>query len=144
MAVQAIIYSTATGRVRRVVDPQGNVANVLQFLASVGAQAGEKAILYTKQGNGQDMVMAWQAAATANSSLTPANDRFCVIDAGNNIIGVFVGDLSCNDGAAYPNCTFVAHPTADPRWTFASPGTFTPPPSIADNVPPAQKGSKAV
>lgn len=122
MAVQLIVYSAATGRVRRVLDPQKVVANVIQFLAQANLGVGEAAMVYTK--TGADNVTAWQAAANAHTGLTPTADRYCVIDAGNNIVGTVIADPACGDG--YPNCTLVAHPIAGPGagWTYSA-GVFT-------------------
>lgn len=122
MAVQLIVYSVATGRVRRVVGPQKIVPSVIQFLAQANLRAGEAAMVYTKTGN--DNVNAWQAAVNAKTGKTPSGDRYCVIDAGNNIIGVVIADPACGDGV--PNCTLVAHPIAGPNagWTYLA-GVFT-------------------
>lgn len=131
MAVQAIVYSTATGRVRRVVDPQVNVPNVIAFLQGIPIGPGEARLLYNKVGNGADNVFAWQAAVNVVTLLAPENDRFCAIDANNQIVGFFLGDLACGDGPnLFPNCTFVPHPSADPTWTFTPPNTFTVPPPV--------------
>lgn len=122
MAIQLIVYSVATGRVRRVLDPQKVVPNVVQFLAQANLRAGEAAMVYTK--TGANNISAWQAAVNAQTGKTPSGDRYCVIDAGNNIVGVVIADPTCGDG--YPSCTLVAHPTACPGagWTYAA-GVFT-------------------
>jgi hypothetical protein len=122
MAVQLIIYSIATGRARRIVDPQINVPNVIQFLAQAALCAGEAAMIYAKTGS--DNVSAWQTAVNVKTSKTPSGDRYCIIDAGNNIIGVVVADPACGDSV--PGCTLVAHATAGPSagWTFSA-GIFT-------------------
>jgi hypothetical protein len=122
MTVQLIVYSAATGRVRRVLDPQKIVPNVVAFLTQANLRAGEAAMVYTK--TGADHVNAWQAAVTALTGKTPSGDRYCVIDAGNNIVGVVVADPACGDG--FPNCTLAAHPAAAPGagWTYAA-GVFT-------------------
>jgi len=128
--IQAIIYSVATGRVRRVIDPQANVPNVIQFLARAGGLLGEAVLVYTKIG--QDDLNAWQAAVNAHTGRIPANDRYCIIDQTNAIVGAVIADPSCGDG--YPNCILVAHPTADSRWTFTPPNTFVAPPPLVKGV----------
>lgn len=125
--IQAIVYSIATGRVRRVVDPQANVPNVIAFLAQAKAGAGEAVLVYTKQGNGLDNLLSWQAAVTAHTGITPANDRYCVIDANSNIVSAIIADPACGDG--YSGYTLVANAAADSSWTYAN-GTFTPPAPI--------------
>lgn len=124
--IQAIVYSVATGRVRRVVDPQVNVPNVVAFLAQAKAGAGEAVLVYTKQGNGLDNLLSWQAAVTAHTGVTPANDRYCVIDANSKIVSAIIADPACGDG--YAGHTLVAHANADPSWTYIS-GVFTRPPA---------------
>jgi len=125
VAVQAIIYSKATGRVRRVVDPQVNVPNVIAFLAQAGAQTGEAVLIYTKQG--QDTLTAWQAAVNAHTGLSPditQTDWCCGVDAQNNIAAWFIGDPACNDG--YAGLTTLFAPWgADSSWTYN--GTFIAP-----------------
>jgi len=128
MAIQAIVYSAATGRVRRVIDPNAAVPNVITFLAQAKARPGEAVMAYTKQGGGADTLAAWQAAVTTLTGKTPTNDRYCVIDANNNIVGVVNADPLCGD--AVPNCTLVAHATADQTWTFTPPNIFTAPATL--------------
>ena len=128
MAIQAIVYSVATGRVRRVVDPQANVPNVIAFLAQAKANAGEAVLVYNKQGNGADTLPAWQAAVNAHTGLTPGNDRYVAVDALNNIVWAGLADPACGDG--FPGTTLIANATADPNWTYNG-LTFTPPPYVA-------------
>lgn len=128
MSVQAIIYSKATGRVRRVLDPETNVPNVIAFLASAGAGTGEAVIVYTKQGNGADTLSAWQATVNAHTGLSPdttQTDWLCAIDQNNNIVGWLIGDIACNDSS--PLGALVSAPWgADNRWTYDG-TSFTPP-----------------
>ena len=137
MAVQLITYSVATGRVRRVLDPQVNVPNVIAFLAQAKLSAGEAAMVYSK--TGADDLNAWQAAANAHTGLTPSGDRYCIIDAGNNIVGVVIADPACGDGI--PGCTLVAHAIAGPGagWTYSA-GTFTHTYTAAELANAAAKG----
>lgn len=121
--IQLIVYSAATGRVRRVIDPQVNVPNVIAFLAQAKAMTGEAVLVYTKQGNGQDTLPAWQAAVTAHTNLTPANDQYCIVDSTNKVIGVVLADPACAD--AVPNCSLIQNNTAGPGWTYVD-GVFTP------------------
>lgn len=132
MTIQAIVYSVATGRVRRVIDPNAIVPNVIAFLAQAKAGAGEAVMVYNKQGSGADTLAAWQSAVTTLTGKTPANDRYCIIDANNNIIGSLIADPSCGD--AVPNCTLVAHATADQTWTFTPPNIFVAPATLPKPV----------
>jgi len=131
MAVQLIIYSKATGRVRRVIDPNAAVANAIQFIAQGKAGPNEGTLLYTKQVTND--LNAWQAAVTAATSKVPASDRYCIIDANNNIVGAILADPLCGD--AVPNCTLVQHDIADQTWVFTPPSTFVPPATLPKPVP---------
>lgn len=123
MAIQAIVYSIATGRVRRVIDPQASVPNVIAFLAQAGASAGEAVLVYNKQGNGADTLPAWQAAVNAHTGLTPAGDLYLVVDAAGLIIDAFIGDPLCGD--ARSGCTLLQGPYVIGGTYLA--GVYTPP-----------------
>jgi hypothetical protein len=122
--IQVIVYSVATGRVRRVIDPQGALEDVALLVKHANVGPGEAGLVYIKQGAGLDQRQSWQAAVTAHTGLTPADDRYCLIDASNRIVSVTLGDPACGDG--YAGCTLVAHSAADPGWTYSE-GVFTPP-----------------
>ena len=132
MAIQAIVYSIATGRVRRVVDPQANVPNVIAFLAQAKASAGEAVLVYNKQGNGADTLPAWQAAVNAHTGLSvafppnsTATDWYCGIDGSNLIKWWGLADPACGDSVA--GLTLVAAPFGvDSLWTYNG-TTFTAP-----------------
>lgn len=154
--IQVIVYSKVTGRVRRVVDPQAAVPNVLQFLAQAGAGTGEGTLVYNLVGGGADNLGAWQAAVSAHTGLIPTplhpailaqvqaaaptatvvHDRYVAIDSNNIIQGVHLLDPACGDGNALPGMTLIQHDTADTRWTFTPPNTFTPP-TITQKIPGA-------
>jgi hypothetical protein len=107
-----VIYSLSTGRVRRI------------YSAAVGPTApktvaGEGVLpLFA----GIDLPAA-QARVTSATGKTPSGDRYCIIDAGNNILGAIIGDPALDSVA---NCTLVAHDSADTRW-FYNGTTFTAP-----------------
>lgn len=151
MTVQVIVYSKASGRVRRVVDPQVVVPNVITFLNQVPVHGGELRMVYNKVGGvANDTIYAWQAAASlqsgliptplhpdvqayvlakaaaASKTLTTVSDWYCVIDANNNILSGGYCDPAAGDSAP-AGCTLVACPQlADSRWTYNG-TTFTPP-----------------
>jgi hypothetical protein len=126
VAIQAIIYSKATGRVRRVFDPQANVPNVIAFLSQAGALSGEGVIAYTKQGN--DTILAWQAAVNAVTHLDPdaaQADWLAIVDAQNVIQGALIGDLLCGDQS--PSGTLIPAPWGcSVGWTYNG-SVFSPP-----------------
>ena len=141
--VQAVVYSNATGRVRRVVDPAPADP------ASACQSAGEAVLLMRKRLGRPNTLLDWQVlasraagkrpiplhptvdahvTATAGVPLADAQDRYCVIDARGNIVGVVIADPACGDLGEHHGvgCTLVAHPTADERWSYAA-GVFTAP-----------------
>src|SRR6266436_1448057 len=111
MAIQIIVYSVATGRVRRVIDPQAVTPNAIAYLNQVAVTAGEARLLYAKQGGGADTLSAWQAAVNAHTGLNPdvsQADWHCVIDGANNVLGALLADPACGD--ASPLGTLVKAP----------------------------------
>jgi hypothetical protein len=112
MATQAIIYSKATGRVRRVLDPQDDVADdVLTQRANPGV--GEAVHIYTKLHGGRDHLLAWQAAVNSVTGLDPdaaKADWHVVIsnDGANTILRHVIADLACGD--SYEDGTLVQAP----------------------------------
>ncbi len=138
--LQLIVYSAATGRVRRVIDPEGEALHPSHLKLA----PREASLLYTKVGGGNDHLHAWQVAVArhcgkrpktvhpvteahyAAAGLTPAvvADRYVVIDAGGKIVGVVAADPACGDSIA--GHTLVAHDSADERWTYTG-GVFTAP-----------------
>lgn len=134
MAVQAIVYSKATGRVRRVVDPEADVPNVIAFLAQAKAGAGEAVLVYTKAGNGQDTLAAWQAAINVHTGLNPDTaqaDWYVEVDSQNNILTWHIADPACGDLPTIAGATLVQAPWGtDSRWTYNG-TTFTAPPIVA-------------
>ena len=78
--VQAIVYSKATGRVRRVIDTGAPVADVASFLADVQVAPGEAVMAMTKRastpqrfaGRGNNTLHDWQAVVSMATKLCPA------------------------------------------------------------------------
>jgi hypothetical protein len=129
--IQVIVYSIATGRVRRVADPQATVPNVIAFLNQVSIHAGEARIVYNKQGNGADDVNAWQGAVNnvTGKSLAfgqDAGDTYAEIDGANNIVSVHVADPACGDGPVSGVALVLAPAGCSTNWTYDG-ATFTPP-----------------
>ena len=141
--LQAVVYSKATGRVRRVVDPAPADP------ASACQSAGEAVLLMRKRLGRPNTLLDWQVlasraagkrpvpihptvdahvTATARVVLTDAPDRYCVIDVHDNIVGVVIADPACGDAGEHfgVGCTLVPHATADERWSYAA-GVFTAP-----------------
>lgn len=134
---QAVVYSQATGRVRRVIDPAPAVVEV---------GAGEAFLLITKRAPPRGTTLYdWQVlacratkrrpvplhpsvdahvTATAGVALTDVPDRYVVVDGTGKILRVAICDPACGDSVE--GCTLIAHPRADERWTYAN-GVFTGP-----------------
>lgn len=131
MAIQVIVYSVATGRVRRVIDPQAVTPNVIAYLNQVTITAGEARLVYNKQGSGADTLLAWQAAVNAHTGLAPdanQNDWYCGVDVGNNIQWWGMADPASGDSIA--GLTLVSAPWGvDSRWTYNG-TTFTAPVAV--------------
>jgi hypothetical protein len=132
VAVQIIVYSLATGRVRRVEDPQANVPNVVAYLAQVPIVSGEARIIYNKQGNGADTAIAWQLAVNAvtGKSLTfpvdaTAPDWYCGIDQNGLIQWWGVADPACGDQVGGLTLINAPYP-ADGTYSYLA-GVFTAP-----------------
>jgi len=113
-----VVYSAATGRVRRWLasDTDGEIAKVALSAGEAFIQVGKK--------KGLDLPQL-QDAVDAITGKTPANDRYVVIKAGA-IVNAIIADPSCGD--AIQGSELIAHETADGRWAFDSlTRTFTPP-----------------
>lgn len=141
MSIQVIVYSKTSGRVIGVVDPTPIVPpNAIAYLSSVGPLASYEAkIVYNKKGGNQDTLESWQTAVNAVTGLNvqvgvPNSDRFCIIDSNNNIVGVTYAAPEYAATNPFGGYGMIAHNTADQTWTFAPPGTFTPPVAAAAPV----------
>ena len=131
MTIQVIVYSKATGRVRRVADPGVSVSNVLAFLNQVTIHAGEARLVYNKLGGGGDDANAWQAAVNkvTGKSVTfgiDAGDTYADVDAGNNILSVHFADPACGDVGPSGGALVLAPASCSTNWTYDG-TTFTPP-----------------
>lgn len=94
-----VIYSKATSRVRRWF-----TAPVLP--KDCGEHAGEASLV---TGDDQDL-NALQAQVSAVTGKTPNGDRYAIVDAQNNVVGVMLADPSCGDSIA--GCQLIADPAA--------------------------------
>lgn len=129
MTVQVIVYSVATGRVRRVADPQIVVSNVVAHLNQVTITAGEARLVYSKSTTGPNDIFAWQAAVNAHTGKTvsvgvDSGDTYCVVDAAGKIVHIGFMDPACGDG--YPGCTLAQSTTMQIGGTYIG-GVYTPP-----------------
>jgi hypothetical protein len=137
--VQAIVYSEATGRVRRVLDPGRHIrpARFAELLATVRPQLGERALIYAKQLGGADTLHAWQreaslacgrlpdpvhpvtlavveeAAAARGIALRRVKDRYVAVDPAGRVRAVHYADPLIDHVAG---CRLLQHDRADESW----------------------------
>lgn len=135
MTIQVLVYSLATGRVRRAVDPQTIVPNAIAYLNQVPIHAGEGRIVYAKKGGGQDDANAWQAAVNAVTGKSvvigiDAGDTYAEVDGANNILAVHIADPAAGDVGPNGGTLVLAPAGCSMGWTYDgtnfSPPLFTP------------------
>jgi hypothetical protein len=112
-----VIYSATTGRIRSIIVPQGNEKISPNLLAGEAVQQFDMSVAK------QDL-NTLQASLNAITGLSPANDRFAIIDNNGNVTGAVIADPSCGD--VVPACQLVASPNATIGWKFQA-GVFIPP-----------------
>jgi hypothetical protein len=119
--IQIIVYSERTGRVRRVIDPQGEVADAEAYRAAISLTPGEASIVRVKRGvyrlnRGEpvslDTLPYWQAHISAHTGITPADDRYCSVDSSGVVVAVHIADPACGDTSPHDGCQLVQHATA--------------------------------
>ena len=114
-----VIYSTATGRVRRIIS---NSAGESQTNAELSvnhlAFAGETSL----SARNNLSIDQYQAAVTADSGKTPANDRYAVIDNKGDVVNAIIADPLAGDFVFRHD--LVAHDTATMGWRRMRDGTF--------------------
>lgn len=111
----ALIYSTTTGRLRRIVIPSEG--------AAVGR--GEATYVATDQDYGSTDPQTLVSAATG---ITPSNDRYAAVGGDGFVTLSLIADpLGCGD--AIDGLTLIQHAIAGPRWFLEVDGRWTAPPS---------------
>jgi len=113
------IYSTATGRLRRVIsnsvgETQSDDALLIKHIAGTGESA-----LIVLDNLGID---GFQAAVTVESGKTPANDRYAVIHQNGDVENIIIADPLAGDSVR--NKTLVASETARVGWRITRAGEF--------------------
>lgn len=120
MPIQLIVYSKTTGRVRRVIDPNGDP--IADAIAHANPHPGETVIIYLKLGDGEDHVGSWQAAASLHCGKIPqplhpaiekhvmaaapkavpqASDLHHIVNAAGQIVGSIHLCFDCGDSVAH-------------------------------------------
>ena len=116
-----IVYSVATGRIRRFMS-----SNRSGELSKVAIADGEAFMKIAPQSGGFDLD-SLQGMVNVQTGKTPADDRYVVIDSVGNIVGAILADPLCGD--SLPGCSLIAHALADGAWAYDKlTGIFTPPP----------------
>jgi hypothetical protein len=106
-----VVYSIATGRVRRIY-----ISNRDDEIKRDDSRTGE-AFLHVdsadaKVARGLDGL---QGLVNAVTGKVPASDRYVVVQDGN-IVGAIIADPACGD--ALPRSLLIQHDTADDTWMF--------------------------
>jgi hypothetical protein len=108
---RAVIYSATTGRVRRIVlsDPSTSAQDLPPNLSRAG-----EAVLETDQPGDLN---AMQALVTAETGLTPIDDRYALFDKDGNVIGAVIACPGCGDKVEHTGAvSWAKHPTAGIGW----------------------------
>jgi hypothetical protein len=101
-----IVYSIATGRVRRIVTPSSHLTNHSGEEQLTVATAQYQAFA------GPDDI---QAFVNTSTGLTPSGDRYVSVDASFNVLSAHIADPACGDVAPQTGLPLVAHATANTR-----------------------------
>lgn len=117
-----IIYSANTGRLRRLTRDEIQDDAALLFNNPVGQ--GEGVLMYPADDPIFDTLVGVQAEITAQTGLTPTNDRYVVVDPANDhqVEGVYILDPACGD--SIQDRTLVADANALPGSRLLSDGSF--------------------
>lgn len=98
-----VVYSAATGRIRRIVIPSGGAVHAGETVLAVSdAQYNAIADLNTLQ-----------TLVNTTTSKTPSGDRYVSVDESKNVLGVYIADPACGDVAPLPSASLVVHATAN-------------------------------
>jgi hypothetical protein len=119
MQLQAVIYSLATGRVRRWIstDAYPDAGAIMRIAGHV---PGEGVLVVP----GVADLHALQAAVNAVTGKVPGGDRHVMVDAHGNVTTVVHADPALDP--PHPGHTMHQHEHAGPGWTLTDTG-FVPP-----------------
>jgi hypothetical protein len=101
-----IVYSIATGRVRRIVTPSSNLAT-----HSGEGQLTVSTAQYQLFTGPNDI----QTFVNTSTGLTPSGDRYVSVDQSFNVLSAHIADPGCGDVAPQTGLPLVAHATANAR-----------------------------
>lgn len=111
--VGVVVYSATTGRVRAHFAPDDD--SQIQYYVIVDGEASLRIPLAQYMNSTLEQL---QDAVSSATGLTPTNDRYICVDAGQNIVRADILDLSIGDDAVVkeqvPNGAIHEHPTAVP------------------------------
>jgi hypothetical protein len=116
-----VVYSIATGRVRRVY-----ISNRDDEIKRSDARPGE-AFIHVDTANAKVArnLEGLQALVNAATGKVPASDRYVLVQDGK-VIGAIIADPTCGD--SLPRVQLIQHDTADEGWSFD--GTKLVPPEL--------------
>lgn len=98
-----IVYSSATGRVRRIITPSSNLAR----------HAGEAQLtVSTAQYNAFADFNAIQAFVNTSTGITPSGDRYVSVDSSFNVLSAHIADPTSGDTAPQIGASLIANAAA--------------------------------
>jgi len=124
-----IVYSTLTGRIRRVLFPDSD-----SELTGLLLGTGESSINFPLS----DLLPLpdLQSFLSGQTGLTPTGDRYAIVNESivapvpvinSNVVGAIIADPSgCGDSVS--GYTLIAHSIAGPGWAWTALGGFVAPP----------------
>lgn len=99
-----VIYSRATGRVRRIINPSSPIA----------IHSGElRLVVSTIQYQSFKGLSDIQSFVTMATGKTPSDDRYVAIDASYNVLSVHIADPTCGDIALQSRASLAIHSSAN-------------------------------
>lgn len=119
MAFHFIIYSKATGRVRRVIVENPPPIDPVAYANKLKLTSGEALITYglkDEEKQLKDTAIDWQAIVSAETGSIPTNDRYAIVNQDGEVVGSLHADLACGD--AVNDCALVPHDKADDKWIY--------------------------
>ena len=112
-------YSTATGRLRRIVNNSAGENQSNRALENTHPAFTGETRIRVRDNLGLDGVVA---AVLTDSGITPANDRYAVIDSSGAVVNTLLADPLAGD--SIPEHTLVASDTARIGWRITRAGQF--------------------
>ncbi len=117
---RVVIYSTRTGRIRRIItDPDRDLVTMQTDFPAV---AGEDFADVTQDIPAEQSLDELQAEVSALTGLVPRDDRYAIVTSRGQVVGAIMADAAID----FPRSsqTLVAHPLAAPDWRQMRDGSW--------------------